>query len=483
MSQLVKALNSTTTTENGCKTNYSSLDANLDLFFAVGSSRGTNLTELISKAFVENKDLAIRNILHARDIRGGLGERQTSLDLAKYVLPSLSTKHTTSLLKAFVEVGRWKDIKELLTVIKTKKATVNNFITFWAETALAGDGLAAKWLPVKDSKGAKPFRKAVNMNEHQWRKAIVSVRNTVEQKVCANEWGNIEYSKIPSLAMKKYYTAFFRHDEQRFNAYINSLTKGETKINASILFPHDIISQFSYRVGLYSGIKDSTTKATKDLLDAQWKALPNYLEGSKENILSVIDTSGSMETTVAGKIKALDIALGLGIYCAERSEGIFNNTFISFSKTPELHNIKGTLSQKMDQICRSKWDMNTDLEAVFELILDTAVTNNIPESEMPSKLLIVSDMEFDRCIQDTSALDMMKQRYDQAGYEMPQVVFWAVKSRIGNVPVTTDDKGTALISGFNPAIIPSILGDEISPKAVMEKALMKDRYSLDSYMN
>lgn len=479
MSQLIQALNSTSTTENGCKTNYSSLDANLDLFFAVGTSRGKDLTPIISKAFSEHPELTIRNILHARDIRGGLGERSTSLTLAKYVLTYLDKENSIALLKAFAEVGRWKDLSELLPHV-TANDVCPIILSLWAETALAGHGLAAKWLPVKDKKGAKPFRKAVGMNEAQWRKAIVAVRNTVEQQLCAKQWDSVEYAKIPSLAMKKYYTAFFRNSEERFTDYINCLSKGETKINASTLFPHDIISE--YPLSPYGDFNGATITASKEkLLNAQWEALPDYLKGSKENILSVIDTSGSMTGKVAGNTSALDIAVGLGIYCAERTEGIFKNSFITFSGVPELKTISGSLTQKVQQIATAKWGMDTNLELVFSLILTTAVEHSIKESEMPTKILIVSDMEFNGCVKGGRALDMIEKKYSELGYKIPQVVFWSVKSRQGNVPVTVNDKGVALISGFNPAIIPSVLGDDISPKGVMNRALMSDRYDINNY--
>lgn len=480
MSQLLTALNSTATTNNGCETNHSSLDANLDLFFLAGASRGKSLLDIASKAWVEDPELLIRNILHTRDIRGGLGERNTAIELAKYVIPLMDTPNTVALLKAFVEVGRWKDVKELMETSGINATAVSTITSLWVAKALTGGGLAAKWLPVKDSKGAKPFRKEVGMDEHTWRKRIVAVRKTTEQQVCANQWSEIEYRKVPSLAMKKYYSAFFAHDEVRFKEYIEGLTKGSETINASTLFPHDITCKLNASIG-FRDTKIYTDQHTQDLLNAQWNSLPNYLEGCNENILSVIDTSGSMATTVAGSIKAIDIALGLGIYCAERSEGIFKNSFISFSHKPKLHTIKGTLTEKVLQVLGSDWEMNTDLEAVFTLILDTAVKHNIPESEMPTKLLIVSDMQFDACC-NGSANSTIREKYKRAGYKVPNIVFWAVKAPKGNIPVTVNNDGTALISGFNPAIIPSILGDDISPIKVLKKALMKDRYDLNSYM-
>jgi hypothetical protein len=234
----------------------------------------------------------------------------------------------------------------------------------------------------------------------------------------------------------------------------------------------------------------------KVVANAQWAALPNYLEGSDENILSVVDVSGSMSgVAVSGSVTALDVAISLGLYTSERMGGVFKDMFVTFSGAPEMLHLKGTLEQRYDQMARSNWSMNTDLGAVFKLILNAAVKHKVPEAEMPTKILILSDMEFDACVTtggtgkvrgymstggssvSVSAMDFIEQEYAAAGYKVPQVVFWNLNGRAGNSPVTYNKVGAALVSGFSPSIVKSVLGgEEMTPISIMLKTVMVERY-------
>ena len=233
------------------------------------------------------------------------------------------------------------------------------------------------------------------------------------------------------------------------------------------------------------------------LYSMDWLALPNYLEGSEENLLSVVDVSGSMDgVNVSGSVTALDVAISLGMYVSERATGVFKDQFITFSTSPEMLKLTGTLQQRYDQMSRSNWSMSTDISAVFKLILNAAVKHNVDEKDMPTKLVIFSDMQFNECVQvDTdsqysgnrmdghgtpvsvSAMDFIEQEFKAAGYKCPGIVFWNLNAKAGNVPVTYDKSGAALVSGFSPAICSSILGgEEMTPISIMLKSVMVKRY-------
>lgn len=466
MSELFKAFNTTGVTDKGCKTNMSSMNHNLDLFFAIGASRGKDITNLMSKAFVENQDLAIRNLLHARDIRGGLGERETFKTLLSFVLNDLNKEKVESIISLIPEIGRFDDLKLFFDTRYEKQACM-----MWLDAIANDNMLAAKWCPVKDKKGAKPLRKFLGLNEANFRKFIVSKRSTVEQKMCSGNWSDIDYSKLPSLASSRYMTAFHRNDEERYQKFKDSLEKGEVTVNSGAVYPYDIIK----------GLKNSTDNEA--VANAQWNALPDYLEGSTEKFLPIVDVSGSMGCRVSGNsnLSCLDVATSLGLYLSERNNSVLKDVFMTFSERPEMVKTEGSLKQRLSQMERSNWGMSTNIQAVFQTLLGVAVEYNVPVEDMPTKLIIVSDMQFNMCMRgdmSVSAFDMMKDSYENSGYKLPEIVFWQVNASQGNVPVTVDQSGTALVSGFSPSIMTSLLKGDLSPENVMLDALMKDRYKI-----
>jgi hypothetical protein len=223
----------------------------------------------------------------------------------------------------------------------------------------------------------------------------------------------------------------------------------------------------------------SFDKTELDHITAQWDALPNYVGDA--NIMPLVDVSGSM-TCPAGKntnVTCLDVSVSLGLYLADKNQGAFHGTFLTFSSRPELLTLKGNIVQKADQMIKSKWGMSTDLHAAFDKILSTAVKGNVPASDMPRMLLILSDMQFNQCVtHDDSAMQMIERKYAEAGYDMPQVVFWNLNSS-DNVPVRADKSGAALVSGFSPSIMTSLLSAdpaEFTPEGMMMKTIMQDRY-------
>ena len=217
-------------------------------------------------------------------------------------------------------------------------------------------------------------------------------------------------------------------------------------------------------------------------IQAQWDALPNYVGDA--NILPLVDVSGSM-TCPAGKntkLSCLEVAVSLGLYLADKNKGKFKDTFLTFSGNPELLHLKGNINQKIDQMVKSKWAMDTNLHKAFEKILSVAVKGNVPQEEMPKMVLILSDMQFNQCVEfDDSAMQMIERSYTAAGYEVPKVVFWNLNAAYGNTPVKFDKSGAALVSGFSPAVVKPLLSgdlDGFTPESVMMKTIMEDRYAV-----
>ena len=259
--------------------------------------------------------------------------------------------------------------------------------------------------------------------------------------------------------MNRYRNAFFKHDETRMTQYISDVKSGNAKINASVLFPHQ----------LYQAIQGGQNA---DAVEAQWNAMPDYMADSTERILPVCDVSGSMSGL------PMDVSVSLGLYISERNKGIFRDAFITFSESPVMQYLQGSVAQRMRQLSNADWGMNTDLQAVFRLILDVAKRDELPADEMPTKILIISDMEFDEAGSNTN-LERIKAEYIQCGYEMPEIVFWNVNGRMGNSPAQVQDNGVGLVSGFSPSILKSILKGKIyGPRELMLDTVMTDRYKL-----
>ena len=321
--------------------------------------------------------------------------------------------------------------------------------------------LLAKWLSrkkciIRGKDFTKDLQKHLNLTPKEYRKLIVSNSNTLEQQMTKKEWSEINYSQVPSVASNKYRKAFYRNDEERYTKFIEKVTTGEEKINASAIFPYDLYRAYS---------RGDNTKS----IDAQWSNLPNYMTDTNKQILPVCDVSGSMSGT------PMDISVSLGVYLSERNRGIFKDAFITFSHKPVMQVLKGSTCSRFAQLERADWEGNTDLNKVFELILNSAIRESLPESEMPNMLLIISDMEFDSCGTLTN-YENIELKYSQAGYKIPEIIFWNVNSRSNNLPVSKNDKNVALISGASPSIVKSVLTGEISPIAVMNRTLNSERY-------
>lgn len=465
MSKLVNAMSASASqnsarTENGALTNKSSLSPVVDLFFLAGASRGKDLSAQFALSYKADQDLSIRLAQWLRDAREGAGEREQFRNVLRWLIAN-DQAGARALLRKTPLLGRWDDVLVALNTplhsdaVEMVRAALN-----------AKDGLCAKWMPRKGAE-AVTLRNSLGMTPKQYRKTLVTLSNTVEQAMCANNWDGINYSHVPSVAFSRYKKAFNKHSPGAFSGFVTKVQKGEAKINAKAIFPHDIIR----------GLRSSRSAVEQTASNEQWKALPNFLEGSNENILVMCDSSGSMTSGLPhGGAQPIDIAIALSIYMSERMGGHFKDTFLTFSTRPTLQKLSGSLKDRIAQLERAQWDMSTNLQAAFELILDTAVKHRLTQADLPTKILIVSDMEFDACGGRTN-FQAARDKFARAGFKAPDIVFWNVRGRVGNSPVTQHQSGAALVSGFSPSIVRSVLGQtEVTPTDVMLKTLLSERY-------
>jgi Domain of unknown function (DUF2828) len=465
--------NQSARTTNGMLARKSTANACVDLFFKIGASRGKNILPEFTAAYVENRDLALRIAQWARDVRGGSGERE----LFRQILKHLEIKHPEDaelLMKKVPEIGRFDDL-----FVFTTPAMKWEAYNLLGNHLRQGNGLAAKWTPRK-GEIAREIREMFGMSPKQYRKTLVNMTSVVETQMCANDWDNINYSHVPSVAHARYKKAFGRHGTT-YAEYVTKLVKGDStvKINADAVFPYDVL-----KGAINSYTRRQMSKTELDAMQAQWDALPNYVGDA--NVLPMVDSSGSMTSPVGGynsgsSMTCLEVAIGLGLYFADKNKGKFADCFLTFSNRPKLVNLKGNINDKIDQMNTGEV-ANTNLNAAFDLILKTAKENNVPQAEMPETLLILSDMQFDGAVdgKDESAIQMIERKYQAAGYELPRVVFWNLNAK-DNVPVKFDKSGTALVSGFSPAIAKSVLSgdtDNFTPEGIMLRTVMVDRYAI-----
>ena len=470
-----------TETLNGAKAYKSTLNECVDLFGKISACRKDipQARKLFALAFKEDPETATRILFNARDIRGGQGEREVFRNLFKDLV-SENSEIGEKLVELIPVYGRWDD---LLVLENTSAWGRVQYIILEQlrkdEVALtAGENvsLLGKWMPSINASSAdskrlgRRFAQLLGKNEREYRKFLTALRSRikiVEQKMCSKEWSEIDYEHLPSRAGFMYRKAFAKQDATRYAEYLSAVEKGDKKINAGTIYPYEIVENY-----LYKGASNDKT------IDLMWEALPNYMEGQELNGLVVADVSGSM-SCMGGTPMAVSISLAM--YIAERNTGIWKDKFITFSYRPEIQTIVGkTVGDRIRNLHNADWAGNTDLRAVFESVLNAGIKNDVPDAEMPKKLIIVSDMQFDQACASNKRtnFEQIEKMYHKAGYEMPQLVFWNVNAIGGNVPMTIHDTGTALVSGCSPSILKSVLGGKvITPVEVMRDAVYNERYA------
>ena len=469
-----------TVTENGAVTCLTTESDCLDLFATIGALRRESDSEIEARfirAFTENRDIAMKLLFFARDVRGGLGERR----VFRVILRWLACNEPDSVRKNLVhiaEYGRYDDMlslmgtpceRDMLEMLKKQLEADLEAIKNGEEASLL-----AKWLPSVNASNkeavicAKRIARHFGMKDADYRKALVSLRahiRIIENNLREKDY-TFDYSKQPSKAMFKYRRAFMRNDAERYSDFMSKVSSGKAKLNASTLLPYEIITPFFNK-----NVDEEERKA----INATWLSQKDF--GGDENTLVVVDGSGSMYGWCDPK--PITVALSLGLYFAERNEGAFKNHFITFSERPQLVEIKGEdLLDKLRYCCSFNEVANTNISAVFNLILDTAVKNNLSQSELPEKIVIVSDMEFDSCADNAglSNFKNAKKKFDEKGYRLPDVVFWNVASRNRQQPVTRNEQGVALVSGCTPRLFSMIASGTMSPYVFMLEVLESERY-------
>lgn len=472
-----------TYTENGAVTYCSTQSHCLDLFATVGALRRESDEEITGRflrAYAENPDLAMKTLFYARDVRGGVGERRVFRTTLRWLAVN-EPRSVQKNIPYIAEYGRYDDLLALLGTPCEPETMAHIKEQLAADRAALEEdrpvSLLAKWLPSVNASNAETVRqakriaRALGMHDAEYRKTLSALRakiQIIENNLREKDY-TFDYAKQPAKAMFKYRKAFVRHDGERYAVFMGRVAEGTERLNTGALAPYEIIKPF---VG-GAAVGEEERRA----IDATWRAQEDFTGG--ENALVVIDGSGSMYG--GGEPLPAEVALSLGIYYAQRNTGRFHNHFITFSENPRLVEIKGRDICEQVRYCRQFNEVaNTNIQRVFELILNTAVKNRVPQKDMPAKLYIISDMEFDWCVADGSLtnFEYAQKLFARHGYRLPEVVFWNVASRNQQQPVRMNDAGVALVSGCSPRVFSMLKTGILSPYAFMLDVLGSERYAV-----
>jgi hypothetical protein len=472
-------------TNEGANAYENAINACVEFFSKAGSlfekrrsfyGNEADILDLFTNAFREDSITALKLLFWVRDCRGGAGNRSG----ARKIITHLANTHTKLMginMHLIPVYGRWDDLKALFTTPLRDVAG-----QMWADAIRGGDILAAKWA----KREHKPTRHALGLKESEFRKLLASIRkdHIVEHKMCQKQWSEINFKHVPSVAMARYTKAFANHDPARFQAYKEAVKSGETTVHADTLFPHDCIRTVRH--------------GDAEMGSLQFDALPNYLEGTDEKIMVICDTSGSMSTTVGGSVQAIDVSMGMALYCSSRmpEDSPFYKRFVAFCSEGKLMDWRKHKTLESAIRDRNIFDGaigSTRIDKALGTILRIAVQKKIPQRLMPTTLLIVSDMQFSdgACDNgygwDSQGLDEEKSlteiekamvKFEKAGYSRPKIVYWNTAGYDGQQD-TVNSNDVGLVSGFSPAVCKAIFGGEdFTPYAIMLRAIEKYKVSI-----
>jgi hypothetical protein len=441
-------------TANGAKTLKHSGSYLMDLFSKIGSSRQNleGVKEMFSNAFLSNKELATAILLYSRDVRNGLGERAVFKTILSDLI-TFDTELATKVITLIPALGRFSDLEVAFgTPLQDHACKV------WADELKKENALAFKWL-YRECKVMRSFLGFAN--EASFRKFISKGRKgtIVESKMCDKEWAGIEYGKLPSIAGYRYSKAFKRNDKERYETFMNSK---ETKVNASVVYPYEIFK-------LWNKDKSDSAAASK-----YWNNMPQLK--IEKNIIVVADVSGSMSSATATEgTTCMDVSVSLGTYIAQQIQGHFNRKLITFSENPTICTIPKSddIGKVFSFVERMEWGGTTNIQATYAAILKEAKKFEVPQKDMPEFILILSDMQFNPTGSDRM-FDDVKNKFKEAGYKAPVVIFWNLNSGYSGSPVTSTEKNVVLVSGFGVAALKAILAcdiEKITPDGVMMEAI------------
>lgn len=500
MNELLKNLKeqkNKTFTTNGAKTYASTMNMVYDLFAQGGAMRGASDEDCIlmfQKAYREDPTMALKCLFYLRDIRGGQGERRFFRLCIKW-LADVWPEEMEQLIRFVPEYGRYDDLFELFdTQLEDYMMGYIKYIIDKDE-----DHLVYKWMPSINASSrntkerGRRFARAFSMTEKQYRQMLSEGRkacNLVETLMSQNEWDKIAFDKLPSRAGLLYSKAFARREETKAR-YADFMSNKTTKVNAGTLYPYDVVAKAAEVMGVNDYWSRSRNVPLNDVnrlaANKYWENLTDYFKDATLNALVVCDTSGSMTGGYNTKIAPIDVAIALSLYTAERAKGPFQNHFISFSRRPTLIETEGVdFCDKVARIYRQNLCENTNIEATFDLVLNTAIRNGLKQNDLPESLIIVSDMQFDTARgygygynrDDTATLmEGIEAKWNAHGYKMPKLIFWNVNAASGggNIPMKDKD-GITFVSGASPSIFTSIMTGKTGQDLMME-ALLNDRYS------
>lgn len=459
MQRAARLANQTKLTENGAVAYSTTNDGLLDLFGTIGALRPrseADILEKFKKAFYEDKLLATKMMFYAGNIRGGLGERRTFKTILKWM-----AENYPEIVRKNLELIPYFNRYDSIFVLEDTPAEgqmwehIKGQLFMDTENFKRGKSISllAKWMPSENASSAKSRRlarkaaKCLGLTPRLYRKLLSNLRSYIditESKMSAGEWGEINYEAVPSNAMMRYANAFNRNDSDRFNEYKASLVRGEKKVNASTLYPYDLVKN-------YMGYRP----ATNPLVEEQWKALPNYVD-EESNILIMADVSGSM----AGR--PMETSVGLAIYFAERNVGPMEGVYMTFTDRPHFITLdkNDSLERKVRTVKNTDVGYGTDLNAAFNYLLGTAIANDFKPEDMPKAITVISDMEIDRYMRPGAKydfIDVQRKKFNDAGYELPKLILWNVEARQDTFLSQSED--VIFISGQSPSSFRSLLGN------------------------
>lgn len=499
-------------TENGAiKRNTTNSDL-LDLF-AMGAAMRNRSEEdcilMFQKAYKEDPVYALKCLFYIRDVRGGQGERRFFRTVIKY-LAKTETEAVRRNMEHFAVYGRWDDLyclvdtpleAEMFAFLKRQLAL---------DVQSKTPSLLAKWLKSENTSSADSralatrTRKAFGMTSKQYRKTLSVLRtkiNIVEKLMSENRWDEIEFDKIPSRAGLIYKNAFARHDIERLKAnpeaqtYEAFIKDENTKVNAKVLYPYECVDKAFKAMNGWWGRSYSVPldDVNRLAVNKYWANLENYFNEATFNGMAIVDTSGSMWDGIASA--PINVAISLGLYCAEKANGPFANHFITFSSNPTFVEVQGVdFCDKVVRMSQADWGGSTNIEAAFDLMLNTAIRNKCSQEDIPQNLIIISDMEFDACATMGNAssddywyrgnrinnkktlMESIEQKWNTAGYKMPNLVFWNVNARQNNIPMKVQD-GISFVSGMSPSIFQQIMSGKTAAD-LMYEVLDSERYAV-----
>lgn len=493
-----------TYTENGALTHKSTMSGLLDLF-GMGAAYRTrsdvDCIMLFSKAYDEDPVYALKCLFYLRDVRGGQGERRFFRVVTRW-LANNKTEAMRRNLKFVPEFGRWDDLYEFIGTKLENDAFELMRKQLMLDVQCKTPSLLAKWLKSENTSSSKSralankTREAFHMNHKEYRKTLSTLRERIkvlERLMSENRWDEIEFDKIPSKAGLVYRNAFARHDLERMlnnpeiKTYAEFIKDTETKVNAKTLYPYEVVAKaynltyknYSYYYYYHNSFDDNLDSTDRAAINKYWDNLKDYFNGCSLDALCMIDTSGSMWGSEASA--PINVAISIGLYAAERARGPFAGHYISFSSRPQLIETTGVdFVDKVRRIYSTNLCENTNIEAAFDMLLNTAIKTHCKQSDLPKSIIVVSDMEFDRQrghygYSNNTLMENIAMKWAQHGYQMPNLVYWNVQARQNNIPMTVKD-GISYVSGFSPVLFEQIMKGKTAFDLMMDK-LNDERYA------